>query len=118
MGEEQQEKCIFCQIVGGKIPVDPVYESADLMAFTDISPKAPVHILIIPKSHIEPKKDMTDVEYSLLKDVLEVAKEIAAEKGIADSGFRLLINIGPDSGQEIDHMHFHLLGGRKLGGLG
>ncbi len=112
------ENCIFCQIAGGKIPIEPVYESEDLLAFPDISPKAPVHILIIPKRHIESKKDLADADYTLIKDVLKAAKEIAAAKGIADSGFRLLINVGPDSGQEIDHMHFHLLGGRRLGDLG
>ncbi len=118
MSKDQKEDCIFCQIVNGKIPVDLVYESDDLIAFPDINPKAPVHIVIIPKRHIDPNEDISGTDYPMTGDVLKAAKNIASKKGVAESGFRLLANVGADAGQEIDHLHFHLLGGRRLGDLG
>lgn len=118
MSNGQKEDCIFCQIVNGKIPVDLVYDSDDLIAFPDIDPKAPVHVIIIPKRHIDPNKEIGDKDYPMTGDIVKAARAIALKKGVAESGFRLIANIGADAGQEIDHLHFHLLGGRRLGGLG
>lgn len=118
MVERFQPDCIFCKIAAGRLPAEIVYAGEHILAFPDTGPKAPVHVLIIPKEHIEPKKDLTPADAGLLGEVLLAAKAIAKSSGIEDSGFRLVANVGPDSGQEVDHLHFHLLGGRKLAGMG
>ncbi len=112
------EDCIFCKISKREIPSDIVYEGEDIIAFPDLSPKAPVHILIIPKKHIVPIDSVGKEDAKLLSEVMTAAKEIASMNNVDKSGFRLLVNIGPDSGQEIEHLHFHFLAGRKLGDLG
>lgn len=106
---------LFCKIVAGEIPADKVYEDEDTLAFRDIRPQAPVHILIIPKKHIEKIADATEEDEKLLGKLLLVANKLAKQEGIADSGYRVVINNGPDSGQDVFHIHFHLLGGRKMG---
>ena len=111
------EECIFCQIAEKKIPTTIVYESDQVIAFRDINPKAPVHILIIPKQHINPKIDLKEEDIRVLPDIFLAAKTIAAKEGIGEKGFRLIANVGSDSGQEVEHLHFHLLGGKPLGGL-
>lgn len=111
------EECLFCQIAEKKIPTTIVYESDQVIAFRDINPKAPVHILIIPKQHINPKIDLKEEDVRVLPDIFLAAKIIAAKEGIGEKGFRLIANVGPDSGQEVEHLHFHLLGGKPLGGL-
>jgi histidine triad (HIT) family protein len=103
--------------VNGEIPASVEYEDEDILAFDDINPAAPVHILIIPKKHI-PDLLTLDEGDEILNQIFSVANKLAAEKGIADSGFRVVANCGPDSGQEVFHLHFHLLGGKKLKGLG
>lgn len=110
-------ECIFCQIVEKKIPSEFVYESAKIAAFRDINPQAPVHVLIVPRRHIEPMKGYKPEDLEDLKDVLMVAEEIAKKEGVFKSGFRLILNTGPDSGQEVAHFHVHLLGGKPLGRL-
>lgn len=110
--------CLFCKIVAKEVPSEIVYEDDKVLAFKDINPVAPVHILLIPKKHIS---DMTAVEQEdaeILGHLLLVAKKIAQEQGIADSGFRLVNNCKDDGGQVIYHLHFHLLGGRQLTKLG
>lgn len=110
--------CLFCKIVDKQIPSEIVYEDDKVMAFKDINPVAPVHILLIPKKHIS---DLTAVEpedAELLGHLLVVAKKIAQEMGVADSGFRIVNNCKDDGGQVIYHLHFHLIGGRKLSNLG
>ncbi len=106
--------CIFCNIVDGKIPTDKVYEDERYMAFKDINPKAPVHILIIPKEHIEYLLDINDNNKHIIGDMAQIANKIAKQVNIDKSGYRILINNGPDSGQEVFHLHMHLLGGKKM----
>lgn len=111
------EECIFCKIVKGDIPASKCYEDEDILAFEDINPVAPVHIIIIPKKHIT---DVLDIENNndIMNKIIIAIKQIANEKGIVDSGFRIVTNYGSDGGQEVPHLHFHLLGGRKLKSMG
>lgn len=105
--------CIFCKIVAGEIPAQVVYENDQVLAFDDISPQAPVHVLIIPKEHSEHLSDpslSTETAGALLAAVAEVARI----KGVDESGYRLIANSGPDSRQEVAHLHLHVLGGRRL----
>ena len=107
--------CIFCKIVNGEIPAKVVYEDEKVMAFHDINPQAPVHILVIPKEHIPTVNDITEEQKELIGHIFTVIKQIAKEMGIAESGYRVLVNCNRDGGQEIYHLHFHLLGGAPLG---
>ncbi len=106
--------CIFCKIVDGEIPADIVYEDEKYMAFKDINPKAPIHILIIPKKHIEKLTDIDDSNKNIIADMVIVANKVAEQLGIDKTGYRVVINNGPDAGQEVYHIHMHLLGGKKL----
>ena len=106
--------CIFCNIIKGEIPSSKVYENDKIYAFNDISPVAPVHVLIIPKEHIESINDLTSENASVISDVMLAAKEIAAQLGISESGYRVVTNCGQAAGQTVNHIHFHLLGGRDL----
>lgn len=107
--------CIFCKIVRKEIPARIVYEDEEFLAFDDIRPQAPVHTLIIPRKHLASLKEAGPHEAGLLGRILIRAAEIARLKGIDHSGYRVVVNTGPDSGQEVFHIHFHLLGGRRLG---
>ncbi len=109
------ENCLFCKIVAGQIPAKIVYQDEDVVAFEDINPQAPHHVLLIPRRHIPSMTDITSEEGPLLASIYMVATKLAREMGIAESGFRFLTNVGPDSGQSVFHLHFHLLGGRRLG---
>ncbi|RCW58260.1 MULTISPECIES: histidine triad nucleotide-binding protein [Halanaerobium] len=106
--------CLFCKISAGKMDTDFVYEDDKLVVFEDINPQAPVHLLIVPKKHIADLNNLEESENELIGHVYQVAKKMAAEKGIADSGYRLVSNCGDDGGQTVFHIHFHLLGGRTL----
>lgn len=106
--------CIFCRIGRKEIPAKIVAESPDVVAFHDVQPQAPVHILIVPKEHIHNVLDVQDRHSGLLMDMLRTAQKCAAAQGLAQSGFRLVFNSGPDAGQSVDHLHWHLLGKRKL----
>ncbi len=106
--------CVFCQIVKGEIPADKVYEDNNYIAFKDIRPKAPVHILIVPKEHIEKLADIDEDNKYIIGDMAVIANKIAKQMGIDKSGYRVVINNGPDSGQEVYHIHMHLLGGKRL----
>jgi len=106
--------CIFCKVASGEMDAKKVFEDEDLVAFEDIRPQAPVHILIIPRRHIETLNDLTDEDAELVGRLVLAAKRIAAERGIAESGYRLVLNCNRDSGQEVFHIHLHLLGGRKM----
>lgn len=110
--------CIFCKIASGEIPSNPVYEDKELLAFEDISPKAPVHILIIPKQHLATLNEAGPDHLSLIGRILLVAADLAKKKEIAKKGYRVLTNCNPDGGQEVFHLHFHLLGGRRMGDMG
>jgi histidine triad (HIT) family protein len=94
-----------------------VYEDEDVLAFRDISPKAPTHILIIPKKHLTSLADTTDEDAALLGKIQILARQLAEKEGIAEGGFRVISNSGADSGQEVPHLHYHLVGGRKLGDI-
>ena len=105
--------CLFCKIVAGVIPSTAVYQDDRLYAFADIGPKAPTHILIVPREHIASISEAAEDHRDLLGHLLYTAAQIAREKGLY-SGYRLVINNGPDGGQTVDHLHVHLLGGRSL----
>jgi len=109
------DDCIFCKIIEGEIPGQIVYKNDKVTAFRDINPRAPIHILIIPNNHIDPKDDLEYQDVRAMPDMILAAKEIAKQEGVSDSGFRLLINVGSDAGQEVDHFHMHLFAGKKLG---
>lgn len=106
--------CLFCGIVEGKIKAKTVYEDERIVAFADIRPQAPVHILLIPRKHIAGVLDIEPGDRELIGDIFQVAARLAREKGIADSGFRVVVNSGADAGQSVFHLHYHLLGGRSL----
>ena len=106
--------CLFCDIVLGKIPSKIVYRDKDVVAFEDINPQAPTHILIIPVRHIPSVLELEEADSALLGHIYKVVTQLAHEYRLDKRGFRLIINSGPDSGQAVPHIHFHLLGGRKL----
>lgn len=107
------ENCLFCRIVAGEIPAQVVHETGTTLAFRDVAPQAPVHVLVIPKSHYANAAEAGDSP-GVLADVLGAAFQIAVTEGVADSGYRLVTNTGADGGQSVGHLHFHLLGGRSL----
>ncbi len=107
------DDCIFCKIAAGEIPAKVVYETDDVIAFEDLNPQAPVHVLVVPKKHHEHILD--DVSAEELASVVEAIGEVARAKGLADRGFRVIANTGADAGQTVAHLHFHVLGGTPLG---
>jgi len=106
--------CIFCQIVAGKIPSEIVYRGEKVIAFRDIHPVAPVHLIIIPKRHIPSLAHLSADESSLIGHMVNIANQLAKGEGISESGYRLAVNCGEEGGQLVPHLHLHLLGGRKL----
>ncbi|MEA3442107.1 MAG: histidine triad nucleotide-binding protein [Chloroflexota bacterium] len=108
------EECLFCRIVSGEIDSDTVYEDEDFLAFRDINPQAPVHIIVIPKAHIASVAKLTEKQRDIIGRLIILAKKLAEQESIAQSGYRLAINCGPDGGQVVPHLHLHLLGGKKL----
>lgn len=106
--------CLFCSIVNGDIPAEIVADDRDLLAFRDISPQAPVHILIIPREHINTLNDLEDKHAELIGNMVQKAADIARAEGIDENGYRTVFNCNSDGGQEVYHIHLHLLGGRKL----
>lgn len=109
------DECIFCRIAAGGIPSAVLHEDEEIFAFRDIDPKAPVHILVIPKKHVVSVNDLDDGDAGLVGRMVLIAKTLAVSEGIADPGFRLVVNTGGDGGQSVDHLHLHLLGGRGMG---
>ena len=109
------ENCIFCKIINHQIPAAVVYEDDKVVAFNDINPVAPVHVIIIPKEHIASANDLTAANASVLSDIFLAAQKVAEKLGIASQGYRLINNCGFDAGQTVFHIHFHLLGGVVLG---
>jgi histidine triad (HIT) family protein len=107
--------CLFCRIISKEIPSKLVYEDEQVLAFEDINPQAPTHILIIPKKHVASLKAAEESDQELLGYILLASRKIAEDKGLGNNGFRLVINTGPDSGQEVYHFHVHLLSGRRFG---
>lgn len=109
------EDCLFCKIVKGEIPSTKVYEDEEILAFKDINPVTPVHILVIPKKHISSLNEIEPEDQMLIGKIFTTIKKIAKEQGIAENGYRVIANCGEDGGQEVKHLHFHILGGKKLG---
>lgn len=108
------EECIFCKIINGEIPCTKVYEDERVLCFKDINPEAPVHVIIIPKRHIKSLNDLNEENIDDISHLILVSKNIASELGIDKTGYRLVTNCGEDAGQSVEHIHFHLLGGRTL----
>jgi histidine triad (HIT) family protein len=109
------ENCLFCKIAAGEIPAKIVYQDQDIVAFEDINPQAPHHILLIPRQHITSMSELALEHGPILTKLFVTAQELAHTIGIDESGYRFLTNVGPDAGQSVFHLHFHLLGGRRLG---
>ena len=109
--------CLFCRIVAGQIPADVLRETERTLAFRDIAPRAPTHLLLIPKEHIVSVADLGHEHAELLTVLIQDAQQLARAEGSDESGWRLIANVGPDSGREVFHLHLHLLGGRPLGAL-
>lgn len=107
--------CIFCKLASGEIPTTVVYQDEEVFAFNDMSPQAPVHVLIIPKKHIASVAQLADTDAGLIGRMFTVARDIAAKLGIAENGYRLVVNNGNDGGQSVKHLHAHLLGGKAMG---
>lgn len=107
--------CLFCKIIKGEIPSTKVYEDEFVYAFKDINPEAPVHILVVPKKHIESVNAIEEVDENLIGKIFLAIKKIAKEQGVAEQGYRVISNCGKDAGQTVMHLHFHILGGKKLG---
>ena len=107
--------CIFCRIAAGEIPANKVLENEHVVAFHDLEPKAPVHVLVIPKVHVVNVASAAPEDAEALAQVLLAARKVAEELNVAESGFRVVLNSNADAGQSVDHMHAHVLGGRKLG---
>jgi len=106
--------CIFCQIVAGKIPSELLYQDEEVIAFRDINPQAPTHLLIIPRKHILSLAQISETDLSLIGQMVAVANRLAKEAGILEAGYRLVINCGEGGGQLVPHLHMHLLGGKRL----
>ncbi len=106
--------CLFCSIIKGEIPSTKVYEDETVYAFKDINPMAPVHVLIVPKQHISSVNEVTEENSAVIAHIYEVAAKLAKELGISESGYRVVSNCGADAGQTVFHLHFHILGGKKL----
>jgi histidine triad (HIT) family protein len=108
--------CIFCKIASGAIPADKVYSDDEFVAFRDVHPQAPVHIVIIPRRHIQSVNDLKDSDQTLAGKMMLIARNVAEKEGVAKSGYRLSINCGSDGTQEVQHIHMHVLGGKLLSG--
>ena len=107
------ENCLFCKIIAGAIPSTKVYEDDSVLAFRDINPQAPVHVLVVPKAHIQDTDGITAENSGLVAHMFEKIPQIAKAEGLAN-GYRVITNCGPDSGQMVPHLHFHILGGKAL----
>jgi len=113
--EDIRKQCVFCRIADREIPSPLLWEDEDVVAFADLHPKAPLHILIIPRKHIASLNELSAEDVHMLGKINYVASRLAAQKGVAESGWRLVCNCGRHAGQEVFHLHFHLLGGCDLG---
>ncbi|MCK5412980.1 MAG: histidine triad nucleotide-binding protein [Candidatus Pacebacteria bacterium] len=106
-------ECIFCKIINKELPADIVFEDDDVIAFNDINPIAPVHVLVIPKRHISSVVDIKSEDSDLMGKLIFTAKKIADNSGVSQKGYKLLFRVGKDGGQEVQHIHLHLIGGKK-----
>lgn len=106
--------CLFCKLVSGDIPAEILYQDEQVLAFRDISPQAPTHILVIPKRHITTINDLAEKDAALIGQMVLTAKKLAAQEGLAEDGYRLAMNCNENGGQSVYHIHLHLLGGRRM----
>ena len=106
--------CIFCQIVAGKVPSEIIYQDEEVIAFRDIEPMAPTHLIIIPKKHIPSLAHISEAELPLIGHMVNIANQLAKRGGISEDGYRLVMNCGEQGGQLVPHLHMHILGGRRL----
>jgi histidine triad (HIT) family protein len=106
--------CLFCRIVRGELPAAQVYSDATVVAIRDIAPQAPTHILLLSRKHIASVRDIAEADKSIVSAICAAAAKVAIQEGIADAGYRLVVNVGRDGGQSVDHLHVHLLGGRPM----
>lgn len=109
------EDCLFCKIIRGEIPSTKVYEDEEILAFKDINPAAPIHILVIPKKHIKSLVELEKEDEILIGKIYTVINKIVKDQGVKEKGYRVIVNCGKDGGQEVGHLHFHLLAGKPLG---
>jgi histidine triad (HIT) family protein len=109
------EDCVFCKIAAGEIPVKAVYEDDEIIAFPDINPQAPVHLLVIPRKHYADVTEATGADSGLIGRLFTTLTRVASEQDLVPEGFRIVVNTGPKGGQTVRHLHFHLLGGRFMG---
>lgn len=107
--------CLFCEIAAGRIPAKKAYEDETVVGFHDINPQAPNHVLLIPRKHVTSLNDLTPEDDSLVGSLVRRARDLAAQMGLAERGYRLVLNCGPDAGYSVYHVHLHLVGGRALG---
>jgi histidine triad (HIT) family protein len=114
MTEPATDSCIFCRIVNGELGTEFVAESEHNVAFRDLQPQAPVHVLVVPRAHLPALRAIGESDADIVSDALFLANRVAAEQGLLDGGYRVIMNDGPDAGQTVSHLHFHLLGGAKL----
>ena len=111
-----EEQCLFCRIIAGKVPASIIYQDDNVIAIRDIDPQAPTHLLVMPKEHIVSLIELGPEQRELTANLIYVANELARREGVAERGYRLAVNCGREGGQAVGHLHFHLLGGRKLSG--
>jgi histidine triad (HIT) family protein len=107
--------CLFCEIVAGRVPAKIAYQDDEVLAFHDINPQGPTHVLVVPRRHVASLLDVTPTDDALLGNLVRRARDLAVEKGLDEGGFRLVFNCGEDAGYSVYHIHLHLVGGRKMG---
>jgi histidine triad (HIT) family protein len=113
-GRGLRDDCLFCRIIAGSIPAERLHDDDLVLAFRDIAPRAPTHVLLVPKQHIASATELTEADGPMLGRLFTVAADLARSEGIADGGYRLVSNVGRWGGQTVDHLHFHLMGGRPF----
>jgi len=109
------DNCIFCKIIKGEIPSQKLYEDDEILSFRDVNPAAPIHILVIPKKHISMLTELKEEDETIIGRIYTVINKIAKQENFDEKGYRVIVNCGEDGGQEVKHIHFHLLGGKRLG---
>jgi histidine triad (HIT) family protein len=118
MTERRDDDCLFCKIIAGEVPATILHETEGTVVFRDIAPQAPEHVLIVPRSHYPDVGAVADADGDLLVEFVRAAHQVAVDRGVEESGWRLVFNTGPDSGQVVFHCHAHVVGGRRLGPIG